>query len=111
MVQDDVLTRYPQARIKVYAVWFNMLPGDSRGGWDSSLLPDARVTHFWDGQRQVGQWYSRQEGEQGVVWDAYRLYGPSATWTAAPTPLLSQGGPVVAEKAQLLTALGPLLTP
>ncbi len=88
-----------------------MLSGDSREGWDSSVLPDARVTHLWDGQRQIGQWYSRQEGAQDLLWDAYRLYGPTATWTDAPTSLLSQGGPVIDQQVPLQTALRPLLAP
>ncbi len=105
------MARYPQARIQVYAVWFNMLLGDSREGWDSTLLPDSRVTHFWDGQRQIGRWYSQQEGAQGLLWDAYRLYGPAATWTDAPGPVLSQGGPVVERRAELQAALRSLLGP
>ena len=83
----------------------------TRAGWDSSVLPDTRVTHFWDGQRQLGQWYSQHAGEQGLLWDAYRMYGPTATWTEAPTPLLSQGGPMVERRAELQTALRPLLEP
>ena len=75
------------------------------------LLSDPRVTHFWDGQRQIGRWYSQQEGEQGLLWDAYRLYGPAATWTDAPGPVLSQGGPVVERRAELQTALRSLLGP
>ena len=43
-VRKRILEDHPHSDIKVYVVWFNMLSGDSREGWDAYLLygPDAR---------------------------------------------------------------------
>jgi hypothetical protein len=110
-VQHNILAKYPQGRVRVYAVWFNMLWGDSREGWDSTVLPDARVTHLWDGQKLVGRWFARQDGDpQGTYWDAYWLYDPTARWDAAPGALVGSGGPVINVGAQLQSQLVPWLT-
>jgi len=111
-VQHDILAAHPTAKLRVYAVWFNMLWGDSRGGWDSTLLADQRVTHYWDAQRQVGSWLGQQlVGDSTILWDHYLLFGPDARWEQAPGPLLSEGGTVVATEQQLTQAIGPLLAP
>src|SRR5262245_49362850 len=87
-----------------------MLWGDARWRWDGRALPDARVTHFWDKQRVVGQWFSQQiEGDTGIVWDAYYLYGPAATWETTPGPLLGSGGTIYGQRHQLEVQLLPLL--
>src|SRR4051812_44184190 len=88
-----------------------MLWGDSRDGWDSTVLPDARGTHLWDGQKLVGRWFATQDANpQGIYWDAYWLYGPTARWDAAPGPLVGRGGPVIDVGGQLQSQLVPLLT-
>ena len=110
-MQQNILAKYPQGRVRVYTVWFNMLWGDSRDGWDSTVLPDARVTHLWDGQKLVGRWFAAQDGEpHGTAWDAYWLYGPTARWDSAPGPLVGSGGPVINVGGQLQGQLVPWLT-
>ena len=44
-------------QLRVYAIWFNMYPGDSRQRWPDTLLTDARVRHYWDEGRGIGQLY------------------------------------------------------
>ena len=114
-VQQDILAKYPTAPLRVYTVWFAMVPGDSRAGWRSGVLPDARVTHFWDAERVTGRWFAQHlDGEGGLMWDTYLLYGPEARWdtpTTAPLPLVSQGATVLRERAELHTRLLPLLFP
>ena len=89
-VQTKILARYPDANLRVYAIWFNMFPGDARSKWRSDLLTDSRVTHWWDDGKVVGRWYQEHasslrskltkesdwNGE--ILWDAYYT---------APTPI------------------------
>jgi ABC-type multidrug transport system fused ATPase/permease subunit len=48
------LSKNADPDLRVYAVWFNMLFGDSRERWDGDGVTDPRVRHFWDEQRLVG---------------------------------------------------------
>jgi hypothetical protein len=48
-------------------------------------------------------------GQPGPTWDYYMLFPARARWGAVPGPLVSQGGPVIAQSGQLLTAIRPLL--
>jgi hypothetical protein len=110
-VHDEILQRYPSARLKVLAVWFDMLPGDSRQLVDTRVLSDPRVTYYWDANRAAGRWFSDHvTGNPGITWDAYFLYGPGARWTETPGPLLSSGGPVIGSSDELRSALQPFLT-
>ena len=92
-----------------------MLPTDarSRWGWTGGVLTDARAVHFWDEKRIVGRWFAEQrnteDGEGGIVWDAYYLYGPDADWDSKPGPLISTGTTVRDEADKLKNKLIPLL--
>jgi hypothetical protein len=80
-VQEEILEKNPAADIQVYAVWFNMFPGDDRSGWDFSLLSDPRVRHFWDEDKLAGRFFAQSEDFYlPVAWDIYYLYGPDAHW-------------------------------
>jgi hypothetical protein len=84
-VQQEILAASPQANVRIYAVWFNMLPNDSRGKFPTDLLTDSRVTQFWDENHLVGTAFAPlADWHKGVLWDAYFLYGPDATWPALP---------------------------
>ena len=41
----------------MYAIRFNMYPGDARARWPSTLMTDARVAHYWDENRAAGVAY------------------------------------------------------
>jgi hypothetical protein len=74
-------------------------------------LTDPRVTHLWDGPDVSGGWLAGNvDGYVGSDWDTYLLFGPDATWTAKPGPLLASGSPVDAELDRLEHAIGPLLS-
>jgi hypothetical protein len=110
-VQSEILGTHPNAKVKVYAIWANKLFGDARDRWDAAGLTDARVTHLWDGPDVSGGWLAANvEGFAGSDWDTYLLFGPDATWTARPGPLLASGAPVDAELDRLQLAIGPLLS-
>ena len=73
-------------------------------------MPDARVMHFWDGERKAGSWFAEHvDGYQGVAWDAYYLYSPDAVWETNPSPLVSSGGTIYAERETLEMQIRPLL--
>jgi hypothetical protein len=112
-VQEHILDEHPDAELRVYTVWLPMLATDARAEWDSSVLADERVTHFWDGDRLVGTWLAERDvggsGFAGIVWDAFFVFGPEAAWGAEPGPLRGAGAPVVNDTAELEKALLPLL--
>lgn len=122
-MQNELLNRYPDANLRVYAVWFDMYPGDARSKWPASLLTDERVTHLWDEGKLVGRWYGerattmRSRLSAGsawngqILWDSYLLYAGDAQWTDAPTNLIQWGRTIVAGREALqqdfLRLLGP----
>lgn len=110
-MRSNILQKYPSADVRVYTVWFDMMTGDSRALVDRHVLNDRRVTNFYDPQKVVGSWFARQNGDGGVDWDAYYLYGPDATWSAQLGPLVSSGGPVIDSTADLAAAFGKLTQP
>jgi hypothetical protein len=92
----------------VYVVWFNMLAGDSREGWDEGVLADSRVEHYWDEDRVVGEALREPFGYDGpIVWDAYAVYGPDANWDDEPS---GAGWPVIGETGRLERELEPYLS-
>lgn len=99
----------------VYAVWFDMWPGDNRSKWKDKLA-DPRAVNFWDEGKIVGKWYAKHiqelEGYHGkVIWDAYFLYGPQAKWDHKPPPIESWGSPVFRKVGRLRKDLVRLLKP
>ncbi len=107
-----MLARNPTAPLHVYAVWFNMLPGDSRREWKSGVLPDPRVRHFWDERRATGRWFAQHVTRSGgIAWDAYFLYGPEADWDSGAAAPLASGGPVIQKRDALQARLSLQLRP
>ena len=107
-VQQNILQKYPDADFRVHVVWFNMLPGDSRDGWDETVLADPRVTHHWDEERAVGKALVEPLDYDGpIVWDAYAVYGPDAQWDAEPD---GAGWTVSGETDRLTRDLEPYLS-
>ena len=87
-----------------------MLAGDARERWNGNTMPDPRVTHFWDGERQVGEWFAEEvEGYRGVSWDTYFLYDPKAKWENIPSSLAASGGTICAERNALKMHVSTLL--
>ena len=109
-MQEEILEAYPESDLSVYAIWLPMLAGDRRSAWDPDLMPDPRVQHYWDGDRESGIWFADKGASfGGVAWDIYFLYGPDATWDAVPEPLTSSGFTVIGSKDRLLSDIVPLL--
>ncbi len=80
-MQKEILEANPGANVRVYAVWFNMLPRDSRAGFPADLLNDTRVTQYWDEHHLAGTAFAPlADWHKGVLWDAYFLYSPETRW-------------------------------
>ena len=110
-MHDQILDRYPAAKLKVLAVWFDVLAGDSRLFLDTRVLADPRVTYYWDERKITGRWFSDHvTGGMGITWDAYFLYGPDARWDEQPGPLVSaSNGAVIGSTDQLMASIRPFL--
>ena len=106
-MQNEILSKNPSADLRVYAVWFNMYPGDARWRWDGDGMTDTRVVHFWDDQKTVGTWFSENLTHRGSpTWDFYALYSPEARDLGAPR---SMGGTIISRREQIQASLQPLL--
>ena len=109
----NILKPHADAGIAVYAIWFNMFPGDSRKQWRKGLLDDVRVTHYWDEDKSVGGWFKQHvwpEAPGGsVIWDAWFLFGPKATWDETPAPLHDKGRTIMRTREKLRDMTLPLL--
>ena len=109
-MQNELLAQYTSKDLRVYTVWLPMLWSDTREMWNGNTMPDPRVTHFWDGETVIGQWFAEQvDGYSGIAWDVYYLYGPDAIWEDVPLPLVGSGGTIYAERETLRTQLKALL--
>jgi hypothetical protein len=105
-VQRDLLEEYPEAEVRVYAVWFEVLAGDARDQWNADLLADARVRHYWDADGWLGRWFAVEvEGFDGIVWDAYYLYAAEARWDETPPVAFSSGATVIDRREELLASV------
>ena len=105
---------HPDAELKVYAVWFDVLAGDDRSKWDSSLLNDARVTELWDADGELGSWFPQQDDYSDVVhgplaWDIFFLYGGEATWEEVPQPLVESGTTIISARNKLKEGIFALI--
>src|SRR5262245_21842491 len=102
----------------MYAIWFNMYPGDSRDRWRDALLTDARVRHYWDERRAIGQLYLQLLPEMwqkrtpdtvlpdaDALWVAYMLYAPDAQWTDRHPDVIAWGSPIFRSTDPLMSEL------
>ena len=106
----QLLEPHPSAPLRVYAVWLPMLGSDAREAWVGTTMPDPRVLHFWDEEREVGQWFAKEvDGYNGVAWDIYYLYGPEAVWEDIPSPLVGSGGTIIHKRETLEREVNVLL--
>ena len=108
-MQSNILSRNTNPALRVYVVWVPFLNG-TRNAINPSVFPDARVTSLWDGGAVSSQWFAQHVTHQpGPCWDYYLLFSSRARWGAVPGPVVSQGGPVIAQTGALVGAIKPLL--
>jgi hypothetical protein len=78
---------------------------------DGGGLLDPRVTHLWDAGRVVGRPLVDRFGVDfdGLDYDFFLLFGPEATWDAAPPRPVASGATVVDSSERLARTAAPLL--
>ena len=108
------MEKNPEAELRVYAVWFDVLSADDRSAWSADLMADPRVAHLWDEGRVLGTWLPKQERYRDLIsvtlaWDIYFLYGPDAGWSDVPWPLVDSGSTILGKKESLREHLVPML--
>lgn len=112
-MQTNILDRYPDADVRVYAVWVSPSGTDDRAAVDQ-LLGDDRVQSFWDAEGAIARWVGDNQlagfSQGDFAYDLYLLLAPDAVWKQAPPPVLSTGAPVVFDGSRLATALAPYAT-
>ena len=109
-------------KLAVYAVWFNMYPGDSRAAWPAHALTDSRVTQFWDEPRRVGTMFLSQlptildrrapgtlQPFDDAMWDAFFVYTARDRWTEAPPLPVAWGYPIMVTRETLASEIHRLL--
>lgn len=120
-VQTNILEAKPDAAIRVYAIFFEIVAGDKGAKYavdPREVLDDPRVTHFWDERRLTGRWFDenvtrigKRTGEEGrIEWDTFILYDDRAEWIDEPPRTVSWGRPVFQERTRLLRDLEQALT-
>ena len=83
-----MLHAHPTANLAAAVVWIPMLGADDEraAAQASALVPDKRVRHFYDAERQAGRAIARSLGTDGaagqVAWDMYLFYDRRARWHA-----------------------------
>lgn len=111
-VRENILKKYPDEEITVYAVWFNMIPGDRKERWNPKQLDDARVTHYWDQDRVVGKWISANvkdcEHLGPVDWDSYYLFDSDGEWDDTLQGIKACGTPIYRKTQRLALAADAL---
>ena len=110
-MQTQILRTNPGADLRVYAVWVPFVGGTKEAADVSRrVLPDPRVIQFWDGSLLTSEWFAKKV-EHGLApaWDVFYLYGPDATWTNLPGPLVSSGSTIIGNRSSLGDAIKPLL--
>ena len=99
-MRENVLEKVDSENLTVLAVWMPVLKWDNAeaGKKAEHLLPDPRVTHYWDADNSLGKLYGRQltlpRGRQ-LAWDIYFVYAPGVRWEEeppAPTAWMHQLG-------------------
>jgi hypothetical protein len=118
-VQKEILDARPDADLRVYAIYFEMVE-DDRGAKGrvnpKDLLDDPRVTSFWDDRKIAGRWFDENITKQGerqgeanrIEWDSYILFGREAQWGPEGPDHVSWGRPLAQEAGRLATDLGGL---
>jgi hypothetical protein len=106
-IEQEILEKFPELDMKVYAVWYEMYPGDSKAKFPAAkkMMPDARVENFWDNKKAAGRWFKTNipsDFKKPIQWDVYYLYDSEARWEKTPGPLVSTGRTLLETRKELL---------
>lgn len=112
-LRENIMEKYPHEEITVYAVWFNMIPGDRKERWDPKLLADKRISHYWDEDRVLGKWIAENvedcEHLGPIDWDSYYLFDGDGQWKDTFTGIEACGTPIASATKPLKEAFAKLV--
>jgi len=83
------LAKDDSPNVAVYVVWSPQLGAQEKHvAGATSLVPDARTKHYWDGDELVGKAYQPLLGLTQPAWDTWMLFDRDAVWRGEtpPTP-------------------------
>src|SRR5262249_1077363 len=105
-IEDEVLKKYPDVNLHVYAIWYEMYPGDSPKAFPSAqkTMPDPRVHHYWDKKKATGRWFQvnvPSSYKKPIMWDGYYLYGPDVEWSNTLAAPISWGRTILETRKEL----------
>ena len=89
MVHSEVLDKLPSENLQVYAVWEPILRTDDERAARkaTTLLPDARVLHYWVDDADVGEMFQKPiHLSSEPAWDVYLVYPRGVTWEGETPP-------------------------
>ena len=84
---EKVLHTIKSDKLTAYAVWEPILRTDDERSSRkaTTLLPDARVHHYWVGSHEIGSQFQPAIGlTTEPAWDVYLVYRPGRRWDGAP---------------------------
>jgi hypothetical protein len=82
VVQQEVLDVVDTTELRAYAIWEPILQNDNHKSalQATTLIPDARVTHYWVDGRDVGKLFQHSIELNETAWDVYLVYPPGVVW-------------------------------
>jgi len=73
--------------VAVYVIWSPQLgANESHVASATSLVPDRRAKHYWDGQVLVGSKYQPLVGSSAAAWDVWMVFDKHAMWPGDSVP-------------------------
>jgi hypothetical protein len=104
---QTLLQKFPNADVRVFAVWEPILLTD----WSApntlvlKRLTDARVRQYWDRRHLLAHWMAKDARppqpaqncceRNGALWDLVAVYPKHSRWTDTLSPATVFDGPVV----------------
>jgi hypothetical protein len=86
-IQEKVLARAPDPKLRVYMVWVPKLRGLERDVPSATMqFREPRALHFWDAPSVLVRGYRETLGLSEDAWDMFLLYGPDARWDGPLPP-------------------------
>ena len=89
-LHSDWLVQDTLSDVAVFVVWSAQLGAQEKHvASATALVPDPRVTHYWDGAMLVGSAFQPLLGLPAPAWDTWMLFDRNAVWkdTGLPMPV------------------------
>jgi hypothetical protein len=114
---QSVLTRHPNARVRVFIVWEPILPTDFSAPvtWVLGRAGDGRVQQYWDRNHVVAKRMAADArppqpqpeccDQSGILWDLAAVYPKDRLWDQRMPAAIVFNGPVVDITAAIEAAL------